>query len=203
MEFKLPKLGYEYNSLEPYIDEQTMIVHHDKHHQAYTKKFNEALEKHPELKSKNAEDFLKDLNKIPEDIKTAVENNGGGYVNHAFFWKILKKDITFQGKIKEAINKKFGSFEKFREEFTKASLNLFGSGWCWLVVNKDKELEIVTTANQDSPLSINKIPVLVVDLWEHAYYLKYQNRRTEYIENFFNVINWNKVNENFINSLNT
>ncbi len=196
--FELPKLEYAYDSLEPFIDKQTMMIHHDKHHQAYTDKFNTALEKHPELKIKNAEDLLKNLSKIPEDIRTAVKNQGGGYVNHSFFWTILKKNAKIKGKIKEAIDKKFGSFDKFKEELTNASAGLFGSGWAWLVVNEEGELEIITTPNQDSPLSIGKIPVLVIDIWEHAYYLKYQNRRPEYIENFFNVINWDKANNNFL-----
>lgn len=201
MRFELPKLEYEYDSLEPYIDKQTMMIHHDKHHQAYTDKLNAALEKHPEMKIKSAEELLKNLNKIPEDIRTAVKNQGGGYVNHSFFWTILKKNVKIKGKIKEAIEKKFGSFDKFKEEFTNTSVGLFGSGWTWLVINGNKELEIITTLNQDSPLSVGKIPILVIDLWEHAYYLKYQNRRPEYVENFFNVINWEKVNENFLSAM--
>ncbi len=197
MKFEIPKLKYEYNSLEPFIDEQTMKIHHDKHHQAYADKLNAALEKHPELKIKNAEELLKNLDKIPEDIKTVVKNQGGGYVNHSFFWSVLRKNVELNGKIKDAIEKNFGSFDKFKEEFTNASVKLFGSGWVWLVLNKGK-LEIISTANQDSPISEGKIPLLVIDLWEHAYYLKYQNRRAEYIENFFNVINWKKVEENLI-----
>ncbi len=200
MKFELPKLEYEYDSLEPYIDRQTMTLHHDKHHQAYTDKLNAALEKHPELKIKNAEEMLKNPEKIPEDIRTAVKNHGGGYINHSFFWSILKKDVKLNGKIKKAIEEKFGSFDRFKEEFTSASLNLFGSGWAWLVADNGK-LEIVSTANQDSPLSIGKIPLLVIDLWEHAYYLKHQNRRADYIAAFWNVINWNKVNEYFINAV--
>ncbi|OGJ13187.1 superoxide dismutase [Candidatus Pacearchaeota archaeon RBG_19FT_COMBO_34_9] len=201
MKFELPKLEYKYDSLEPVIDEQTMTIHHDKHHQAYTDKLNAALEKHPELKIKNAEEMLKNLNKIPEDIRTAVKNNGGGYVNHSFFWNILKKDVRLNGKIKNEIEKKFKSFDKFKEEFTSASIGLFGSGWCWLVINENRELEIITTANQDSPLSIGKIPVLVIDLWEHAYYLKYQNKRAEYISAFWDVVDWDKVNKNFVNAV--
>jgi superoxide dismutase, Fe-Mn family len=200
MKFEVPKLKYEYDSLEPFIDEQTMRIHHDKHHQTYTDKLNAALEKHPELKIKNAEELLKNLNKIPEDIRIAVKNQGGGFVNHSFFWTILKKDTKLNGKIKKEIENKFGNFDKFKEEFTNASVGLFGSGWTWLVLNKGK-LEIVSTANQDSPISDGKIPLLVIDLWEHAYYLKYQNRRAEYVENFFNIINWDKVNEYFINAV--
>ena len=200
MKFELPKLEYAYDSLEPYIDKQTMMIHHDKHHQAYTDKLNAALEKHPELKVKNAIDLLKDLNKIPEDIRIAIKNNGGGYVNHSFFWTILKKNVKLNGKVKKAIEDKFGSFDEFKTEFTNASVGLFGSGWVWLVVNNG-ELEIVPTANQDNPISDGKIPILVIDLWEHAYYLKYQNRRAEYIEAFFSIVNWKKVEENFVNAI--
>jgi len=196
MKFELPKLEYTYNSLEPFIDETTMKVHHDKHHQAYTDKLNAALEKHPELKIRSTEELLKNLKQVPEDIRTAVRNNGGGYVNHDFFWKILKKDVKIKGKIKQEIEKKFGSFDKFKEEFTNASLGLFGSGWVWLVLNNGK-LEIMTTSNQDSPISEGKIPLLTIDVWEHAYYLKYQNRRADYISAFFNVINWEGVEENY------
>jgi Fe-Mn family superoxide dismutase len=201
MKFEIPILGYKYNSLEPYIDEQTMKLHHDKHYQNYTDKLNAVLEKHPELKFENGEEILMNLDIIPADIRTAVKNNCGGYVNHKFFWEILKKSIPLAGKIKVAIEKTFGSFDAFQENFTNASLNLFGSGWVWLVLN-NKNLEIISTLNQDSPISNGKIPLLVIDLWEHAYYLKYQNRRADYVNAFFNVINWDKVNENFINELN-
>ena len=194
MKFELPPLEYEYNSLETYIDEQTMIIHHDKHHKAYTDKLNIALEKHPEIKIKNAEDLLKNLRQIPEEIRTAVKNNGGGFVNHSFFFSILKKDIAIKGKILEEIKKNFTDFENFRTKFSEQALAVFGSGWLWLVLNNEK-LEIISTPNQDSPITEGKIPLLVIDLWEHAYYLKYQNRRAEYISNFFNIINWDKVNE--------
>ncbi len=194
MKFELPPLEYEYNSLEPYIDEQTMIIHHDKHHQTYTDKLNIALEKYPEIKIKSAEELLKNLRQIPEDIRTAVKNNGGGFVNHSFFFSILKKDIAIKGKILEEIKKNFTDFENFRTKFSEQALAVFGSGWLWLVLNNEK-LEIISTPNQDSPISEGKIPLLVIDLWEHAYYLKYQNRRAEYISNFFNIINWDKVNE--------
>ncbi len=200
MKFELPELEYEYDSLEPFIDEQTMKFHHDKHHQTYTDKLNAALEKHPEIKVRGAEELLKNLNAIPEDIRKAVRNNGGGYVNHAFFWKILRKNVKIKGKVKEAIEKRFGNFEKFKEEFTNASLNLFGSGWVWLVAD-NKQIEIMSTSNQDSPISEGKIPILTIDLWEHAYYLKYQNRRQEYVNAFFNVINWEKIEENFVDAL--
>ena len=201
MKFELPKLEYAYDSLEPFIDEATMKLHHDKHHQTYTDKLNAALEKHPELKVKMAEELLMNLEKVPEDIRKAVRNHGGGYVNHGFFWKILKKNVTIKGKIKQEIEKKFGSFDKFKEEFTNASLNLFGSGWVWLVLNSNGELEIIGTSNQDSPISEKKFPLLTIDLWEHAYYLKYQNRRADYVSAFFNVINWEKVEENLSEAL--
>lgn len=188
------ELTYGYDALEPYIDQATMEVHHDKHYVGYVKKLNAALEGNDDLMTKTAEEILVDLASIPEDIKTAVINNGGGVANHAMFWKILGERIELSGEIAEAIDAKFDSFTAFKEQFSDASAKLFGSGWCWLVV-AGGELEIVTTANQDSPLSEGKTPVLLLDLWEHAYYLKYQNRRPEYIEAFFNVINWGHVNE--------
>ncbi|MEK6926125.1 MAG: superoxide dismutase [Nanoarchaeota archaeon] len=197
MAFQLTPLPYAYNSLEPYIDEATMKIHHDKHHQTYTDKLNEALKNHPELQKKKAEDFLKNLNLIPQEIKQAVINHGGGFVNHNFFWEILKKDVKISGEIEKAIIKKYGSYEKFKEEFTKSAITLFGSGWAWLVLNKG-ELEIIQTKNQDSPLSLGKTPLLCIDVWEHAYYLKYQNKRADYVEAFFHVINWKKVNEIFV-----
>lgn len=201
MTFELKSLPYAYNSLEPFIDEATMKLHHDKHHQTYTDKFNEALKNHPELQKKKAEDLLKNLNSISHEIKQAVINHGGGYVNHNFFWEILKKDTKPKGEIEKAIIKKFGSFENFKEQFTKSATTLFGSGWTWLVLNEE-ELEIIQTKNQDSPLSLGKIPLLCIDVWEHAYYLKYQNKRADYIENFFHVINWNKVEEIYKKSKN-
>lgn len=199
MAHTLPELGYDFNALEPYIDEETMKIHHGKHHQAYVDKLNAALENHDDLKEKPVEELIKDLNSIPEEIRTAVKNHGGGYFNHSFWWPMLKKDTEFKGEIAEAINSKFGSLDKFKEEFSKASLTLFGSGWAWLILNNG-ELEILQTSNQDCPLSEGKIPILGIDLWEHSYYKKYSNRRNEYIEAFFNVINWDKINENFTNS---
>jgi Fe-Mn family superoxide dismutase len=196
MKHTLPSLAYVYDALEPYIDARTMEIHHTKHHQAYIDKLNSALEGHSALQDKSAEALISDLNSIPEDIRTAVRNHGGGHANHSFFWPILKKDVSFGGEIADAIKAKFGSFEKFKESFASAATLLFGSGWAWLVLNKT-ELEIVTTPNQDSPLSVGKIPVLGLDVWEHAYYLKYQNRRPEYVNAFFEVINWEKVNEHF------
>lgn len=196
MAYELPKLGYEYNALEPHIDETTMTIHHTKHHQGYVDKLNTALEKFPDLQNKTPEELIKDLNSIPKEIRTAVQNNGGGHLNHSFFWPLLKKDVELKGEISEAINAKFGSFDKFKEEFSNAAATRFGSGWAWLVLNNG-ELEITSTANQDNPLTEGKIPILGLDVWEHSYYLLYNNRRPEYIEAFFNIINWDQVNENY------
>ena len=187
--FELPKLEYSYDVLEPFIDKETMEIHHTKHHQAYTDKFNDAVGEN----DKSAEEIIANL-KEGED---AIRNNGGGYVNHKLFFSILKKDVECKGEILEAINKKFGSFEKFKEEFSNAAMTQFGSGWAFLVVNNG-ELEIVKKSNQDSPLTDGRKPILCIDVWEHAYYLKYQNKRPEYIENFFKVINWDKVNEFYL-----
>ncbi len=196
MVFALTPLPYAYSSLEPYIDEQTMKIHHDKHHQTYTDKLNDALKDSPNLQKKKAEDLLKNINKIPEKIRQAVINHGGGYVNHNFFWEILKKDVKLSGEIEKAITKKFTSFESFKEQFSNSATTLFGSGWAWLVLNKG-ELEIIQTKNQDSPLSLGKTPILGIDVWEHAYYKKYGPARADYIAAFFNVINWDKVNKNY------
>ena len=199
MTFELPKLPYEYDALEPHFDAQTMEIHHSKHHAGYVSKLNAALEEHPELEYDCPVALLKDYDKLPEDIKTAVRNNGGGHANHSFFWKSLSKDGgELHGKLKEAIEKKFGSYEKFKEEFSNVAATRFGSGWAWLVVNKDKELEVYSTANQDSPYLDGKKPILGLDVWEHAYYLKFQNRRPDYIEEYFNVIDWNKAEETFV-----
>ena len=195
MTHTLPKLSYEYNALEPYIDEQTMKLHHGKHHQTYVDKLNAALEGHPDLQNKPVEELIKDLNKVPESIRTAVRNHGGGHLNHSFFWQLLKKDVGFDGDISKAINAKFGSFEKFKEEFTNSGLNRFGSGYAWLVVDNGK-LSVMSTANQDSPLSEGKTPILIVDVWEHSYYLKWQNRRADYIKEWWNVVNWDQVLHN-------
>lgn len=196
MTHKLDTLPYEYNSLEPYIDEQTMKLHHEKHHQTYVDKLNAALESFKDLQKLSIEELLKDLKKIPESIRAQVKNHGGGHFNHTFWWLILKKDTKISGEIEKSINSKFGSFDKFREEFTKSALSVFGSGWAWLVMN-NKNLEIITTTNQESPISEGKMPVLGIDVWEHAYYLRYFNKRNEYIESFFKVINWDQVNENY------
>ncbi len=199
MKHKLPELPFAYNALEPFIDEKTMEIHYTKHHQAYVNKLNTALENQKELQEKSLEELISDLNSVPEEIRTGVRNAGGGTLNHNFFWTVLSKDSEFKGEIAEAINLKYGSFDKFKEEFSNSAATLFGSGWVWLVLNNG-ELEIIQTKNQDSPLTENKIPLLTLDVWEHAYYLKYQNKRPDYIEAFFNVINWSKVNEYFLNS---
>ena len=196
MPFQLDSLPYDYDALEPYIDKETMQIHHDKHHQAYVDKLNVALKDHKNLQSKAIEEIITDLNSVPDDIKTAVQNNGGGHLNHTMFWQVMKKNVEFSGDVAQAIKDTFGSLEKFKEQFAKAATTRFGSGWAWLVVNND-QLEITSTANQDSPLSQDKTPILGLDVWEHAYYLKYQNKRPDYIDAFFNVINWDQVNINY------
>ncbi len=196
--FTLPKLPYAYDALEPFIDAKTMEIHHGKHHQGYVDKLNKALEKYPKLQKNSAEDLIRNLEVIPEDIRTAVRNQGGGHVNHSFFWPILKKGVEPKGEILRAINKKFKGIDNFKEEFSNKALGLFGSGWCWLVVNSEGVLEIMTTPNQDSPISPGKIPVLGLDLWEHSFYLKYMNRKTDYITAWWNVVNWEKINENYL-----
>lgn len=198
MTYTLPDLPYAYDALEPYIDEETMHLHHDKHHNTYVTNLNAAIEKHPELGEKTVEELLADFSSVPEDIQTAVRNNGGGHANHTFFWEILGPNAGGEptGAIKEAIDAAFGSFENFKEEFKTAATGRFGSGWAWLVV-KDGKLAITSTANQDSPLMDGQTPVLGLDVWEHAYYLKYKNVRPDYINAFWSVVNWDKVNEYF------
>ncbi|AMG50214.1 superoxide dismutase [Enterococcus gallinarum] len=198
MTYTLPDLPYAYDALEPYIDEETMHLHHDKHHNTYVTNLNAAIEKHPELGEKTVEELLADFSSVPEDIQTAVRNNGGGHANHTFFWEILGPNAGGEptGAIKEAIDEAFGSFEDFKEEFKTAATGRFGSGWAWLVV-KDGKLAITSTANQDSPLMDGQTPVLGLDVWEHAYYLKYKNVRPDYINAFWSVVNWDKVNEYF------
>lgn len=197
MTFELAPLPYPYESLEPYFDRETMQLHHDKHHKTYTDKLNTALEKHPELFEKTPEELLMNLDLIPEDIRQAVINHGGGYVNHNLFWNILKKDVKPEGEVIEAIEEKFGTLEDFKKIFAEAATTLFGSGWVWLVVDENNELEILQSKNQDSPLSYGKKPVLGLDVWEHAYYKKYGPSRADYINAFWNIVNWQKVNEFF------
>jgi superoxide dismutase, Fe-Mn family len=198
MAIEVPALPYAYEALEPYIDSQTMHLHHDKHHQAYVDNFKAALEKAPELKDKNPEDILRNLSSVPEAVRTAVQNNGGGHVNHSMFWAIMGPNAggAPTGAIGDAITKTFGDFAQFQEKFNDAGVKRFGSGWAWLVQGKSG-LEIVSTANQDNPLSQGLYPILGNDVWEHAYYLKYQNRRAEYLKAWWNVVNWNEVNKRF------
>lgn len=198
MVFELPKLPYAVDALEPYIDAQTMTIHHDKHHQAYITNLNAALEKHPELGDKSLEDLLSDLNAVPEDIRTAVRNHGGGTWNHNMFWEVMapKTSVTPSAEVLKALEGSFGSFDSFKAEFEKAANGRFGSGWAWLVRRGDG-LAIVSTANQDNPLSEGLAPILGIDVWEHAYYLKYQNRRAEYVSNWWNVVNWGAVAERY------
>ena len=195
MTYTLPDLPYAFDALEPYIDEETMHLHHDKHHNTYVTNLNAAIEKHPELGEKTIEELLSDMDAVPTDIKTAVRNNGGGHANHSFFWKIMAQNAGGEptGAIKEAIDEAFGDFATFKEEFKKAAAGRFGSGWAWLVMENGK-LAITSTANQDSPLMEGKTPMLGLDVWEHAYYLKYKNVRPDYIEAFWNVVNWEEVN---------
>jgi Fe-Mn family superoxide dismutase len=198
MSFELPKLSYAYDALEPYIDARTMEIHHSKHHAAYTNNLNAALDKHPELKGKAIEQILADLAKVPEDIRTAVRNHGGGYFNHNVFWSIMgpKGGGEPTGPLADAIQSAFGGFAAFKEKFSAAAASQFGSGWAWLAV-KDGALVVLTMPNQDSPVSQGMTPVLTIDVWEHAYYLKYQNRRPEYIENWWHTINWNEASRRF------
>lgn len=196
--FTLPDLPYDYNALEPYIDELTMHLHHDKHHQIYVDNLNKALEAHPDLLNLSIEDLMQNLHKVPEEIKTKVKNNGGGHYNHSLFWKVMAPNAGGEptGDLLAAIIQNFESFEKFKEQFTAAATGRFGSGWAWVLVDGDK-LVITDTPNQDNPLMEGKTPILGLDVWEHAYYLKYQNLRVEYIKNWWNVVNWSEVSARF------
>lgn len=196
MKYELPKLGFEYGDLEPFMDSKTVEIHYSKHHQTYCDKLNEAIGKHPEI-DKSAEELLANLNALPEDIRTAAKNFGGGFVNHNFFWSILAKPgQKCSGKILKAIEKDFGGLDAFREKFSDAAVKVFGSGWAWLVLDRGK-LSIMTTANQDSPLSLGFIPLLTIDVWEHSYYLKYMNKRADFISAWWNIVSWKKVEENY------
>ncbi|PKO09664.1 MAG: superoxide dismutase [Chloroflexi bacterium HGW-Chloroflexi-2] len=195
--FVLPELGYAYNALEAAIDAQTMEIHHSKHHAAYVNNLNAALENAPKFFMDSIEDVLRNINDVPQEIRQAVINNGGGHANHSLFWKILTPggSNTPVGDVSREINSLFGSFENFVDAFSKAGATRFGSGWAWLVINEQKKLEVYSTANQDSPLSKGHTPLLTLDVWEHAYYLRYQNRRPDYIKAFWSVVNWDKVNQ--------
>jgi Fe-Mn family superoxide dismutase len=197
--FQLPELGYAYDALEPHIDARTMEIHHSKHHNGYTSKFNAALEGHADLQGHSAEDLVRNLNTLPEAVRTAVRNNGGGDVNHTLFWDILTPGGASapSGDLATAIDSAFGSFDALKEKLSAAAGGQFGSGWGWLVVNGDGALEVVATANQDSPLTDGKTPILGIDVWEHAYYLHYQNRRPDYLAAIWNVVNWDRVAAHF------
>ncbi len=196
--FTVPALPYAFDALEPYIDAQTMQIHHDKHHAAYVANLNKAVADQPALSSMPVEDLLKNLSGVPEKVRTAVRNQGGGHYNHSLFWQMMKKNGGGEpsGELAKAMDKAFGSFSAFKEQFTKAAVGQFGSGWAWLVL-AGGELKIEPSANQDSPISEGKVPLLGVDVWEHAYYLKYQNRRPDYVAAWFNVVNWDFVAEKF------
>ncbi|WP_186670594.1 superoxide dismutase [Sporosarcina sp. BP05] len=198
MTYKLPELPYAYDALEPHFDKETMSIHHTKHHNAYVTNLNNALEGNEELLNKSIEDLIANLDAVPEGKRTAVRNNGGGHANHSLFWELLSADGggNPSGALAEAIDNKFGSFDAFKEEFAKAGATRFGSGWAWLVLNGG-ELEIMSTPNQDSPIMEGKTPLLGLDVWEHAYYLNYQNRRPDYISAFWNVVNWDEVAKRF------
>ncbi|GAA5527597.1 superoxide dismutase [Herpetosiphon gulosus] len=198
MAFELPALPYATDALEKAIDAQTMEIHHGKHHAAYVNNLNAALEKYPELQSKSLHELISDLNSLPEDIRTAVRNNGGGHANHSLFWNILSPNGGGEptGKLGDEINATFGSLDAFKEQFAKAATTRFGSGWAWLVRTSEGKLAVTSTANQDSPVMEGQTPLLGLDVWEHAYYLRYQNRRPDYIKTWWEVLDWNKVAEN-------
>jgi Fe-Mn family superoxide dismutase len=199
MAFELPPLPYEFNALEPTIDAQTMQLHHDKHHQAYINNLNAALESHPELQKKTAEELITNLSAIPEQIRAAVRNNGGGHVNHSMFWQIMtpKGGGNPSGAVGDAIQQTFGGFTDFQTKFNDAGTKQFGSGWAWLARGRDGKLQVLSTPNQDNPLSQGLFPIMGNDVWEHAYYLKYQNRRPDYLKAWWSVVNWKEINKRF------
>ncbi|OKH22577.1 superoxide dismutase [Hydrococcus rivularis NIES-593] len=197
--FKAIPLPYAYDALEPYIDAETMRFHHDKHYATYTKNFNAAISKYPQLANQSAEEIISDLDRLPQDIRTTVRNNGGGYVNHTMFWEIMspKGGDRPTGELARAIDKTFGSFDKFKTAFNDTGSKQFGSGWAWLVLDRNKQLKIMGTPNQDSPLMMGMYPVMGNDVWEHAYYLKYRNERGKYLDAWWNVVNWDEVNKRY------
>lgn len=199
MAHELPKLPYGYDALEPHIDARTMEIHYTKHHQTYVNNLNAALEKHPDLQGKSVGDLIKSLNAVPEDIRTAVRNNGGGHLNHTMFWPMMSPNGGGEpkGELAGSINSDFGSFANFKDQFAKAATGRFGSGWAWLCIDKGGKLIITSTPNQDNPVSDSSKLVLGLDVWEHAYYLKYQNRRADYISAWWNVVNWDQVAKNY------
>jgi len=197
--FTLPALPYAFDALEPYVDAQTMQIHHDRHHAAYVNNLNNALASHPDWSSKSVEEIVRSLSSVPEAVRTAVRNNGGGHINHSLFWEIMKKNPDGQpsGELAKAIDKKFGSFTSFKEQFTKAAMTVFGSGWAWLSVDSAKELLVESSPNQDNPWMKGNAPVMGIDVWEHAYYLKYQNKRADYVAAWWNVVNWDFVSDRY------
>ncbi|WP_409343052.1 superoxide dismutase [Paenibacillus sp. MBLB4367] len=199
MAHQLPALPYSNNALEPHIDEQTMMIHHDRHHNAYVTNLNAALEGHADLQAKSIEDLIADLNAVPENIRAAVRNNGGGHANHSLFWEVIGPNGGGEptGALADAINNELGGFAKFKEDFAKAGATRFGSGWAWLSVDKSGKLVVSSTPNQDSPIMEGNTPILGMDVWEHAYYLKYQNKRPDYIAAFWNVVNWAEVGKRY------
>lgn len=201
--FQLPALPYDFDALEPVIDAQTMQIHYSKHHQGYVDKLNAALQSHEDLFQQSVEELVTNLHSLPQEVQTAVRNNGGGHANHSLFWSILSVDSEDQptGKLAAAIDSKFGSVDEFKQEFESATAGQFGSGWGWLVVNPQGDLEVATTANQDSPLTAGKTPIFGVDVWEHAYYLNYQNRRAEYLSNIWQIVDWSEVARRFEQAL--
>lgn len=199
-QFITPDLSYSYDALEPHIDKETMMVHHDKHHVAYTTNLNKALEKYPDLFQKTPEEILMNIDQVPQDIRVVVKNHGGGHVHHSLFWETIgpaKDSGQASGPLLAAIDASFGSFEKFKEDLSAMAMSVFGAGWAWLVVDQDAKLLLVKTANQDSPYSSGQTPILGIDVWEHAYYLKYQNRRADFVQNFWSVINWAEVGKKY------
>jgi Fe-Mn family superoxide dismutase len=199
----LPPLPYAYNALEPHIDQTTMRIHHDKHHGGYVNNLNAALGKYPNLKSKSIEALLRDLKSVPEDIRTTIRNNGGGHVNHSMFWEIMAPNAGGApiGALADAVKQTFGSFDEFKRQFNDAGAKRFGSGWVWLVRDRLGKLAITSTPNQDSPFMVNNFPIMGNDVWEHAYYLKYQNRRNEYLDAWWNVVNWEAVNQRYLQAI--
>ena len=199
MAYELPPLPYPFNALEPHIDAKTMEIHHDKHHQAYITNANNALKDHPDLAAKPVDELIANLSQVPESIRTVVRNNAGGHSNHSFFWKIMAPNAggAPKGKLAEAITATFGSVDAFKEKFQAAGASRFGSGWAWLVINKEGKLEITSTPNQDSPIMEGLKPVIGVDVWEHSYYLLYQNKRPDYLKAWWNVVNWDQAEKNF------
>ncbi len=199
MAFQLSPLPYSYDALEPYIDAQTMQLHHDMHHQTYVNNLNAAVEKYSELQSKSPEELIKDFNSLPQDIVSVVRNNGGGDVNHTMFWQIMAPNAGGEptGAIGDAITENFGDFESFKQRFNDAGTKQFGSGWVWLVRTSDGKIEVTSTPNQDNPMTSGHFPIMGNDVWEHAYYLKYQNKRAEYLKQWWNVVNWDEINKRF------